>query len=77
MGRTISVETYVSVDVDLEEINTDDLIEELENRGQIVGTERYGDKTKQLIKIYELRRCNKPYEHELDNYIYDVLGKVV
>lgn len=77
MGRSISVETYTTVQVDLEDISTDDLIEELEHRGQIVGTERYGDKTAQLINIYELRRRGKSYERELDNYIYDVLGKVI
>lgn len=77
MGRSVSVETYVNIDVELEDIHTDDLIQELESRGQIVGTERYGDKTEQLIHIYELRRSGKPYERELDNYIYDVLGKVL
>lgn len=77
MGRSVSVETYVNVDVDLEEIGTDYLIEELENRGQIIGTPRYGDRTAQLIHIYELRRLGKSFDRELDNYIYDVLGKVV
>lgn len=76
-SRSVSVETYVTVDVELDDITTDDLIEELESRGQIVGTARYGETTDQLIKIYELRRTGKAYETELDNYIYDVLGKVV
>lgn len=74
---TVTVNTYVDVDVDLSEIETDDLIQELEDRGQVVGTDRYGDKTGQLIKIWELRRSGKSYDQELDNYIYDVLGKVV
>jgi hypothetical protein len=77
MGRSVSVETYVTVNVELEELNTDDLIEELEKRGQIVGTERYGAATEQLIKIYQLRRTGRPYDAELGNYISDVLGKVV
>ncbi|CAB4241607.1 hypothetical protein UFOVP71_145 [uncultured Caudovirales phage] len=69
--------TEVEIDVDLEEFETDDLVEELERRGQVTGTARYGDATTQLIKIYELRRLGKEYEKELDNYIYDVLGHVI
>ena len=32
MSRTVSVNTWVDVDVDLEDIETDDLVEELEFR---------------------------------------------
>ena len=32
MSRTVSVNAYVDVDVDLEEIDTDDLIDELKSR---------------------------------------------
>jgi hypothetical protein len=32
MSRTVSVNTYVDIDVDLEEIDTDDLLEELRHR---------------------------------------------
>lgn len=70
--RTIPVETYVTVEVDLEDIHTDDLVEELENRGQNVA----GD-NELLMRIYELRRTGKSFDAELDNYIYEVLGKVV
>lgn len=70
--RTIPVETYITVDVDLADIDTDDLVEELENRGQNVG----GD-NELLMRIYELRRTGKPFDRELDAYIYEVLGKVV
>lgn len=71
--RSVPVETYVSVDVTLEDIDTDDLVEELESRGHIVE----GDNTEQLMMIYQLRRTGKSYDRELDNYIYDVLGKIV
>lgn len=70
--RTIPVEAYVTVDVDLADIDTADLVEELENRGQHVGSDN-----ELLMKIYELRRTGKSFDTELDNYIYDVLGKVV
>lgn len=72
MGRRVTVETYVNIDVELEDINTDDLVEELESR---VITR--SDKITQLIKIYELRKLGKSFERELDNYLYDVLGKLV
>lgn len=75
MGRRVTVETYVNIDVELEDINTDDLVEELESRGEIVITR--SDKITQLIKIYELRKLGKSFERELDNYLYDVLGKLV
>jgi hypothetical protein len=32
MSRTVSISAYVDVDVDLEEIDTDDLVEELKAR---------------------------------------------
>ena len=70
--RTIPVETYVTVEVDLADIDTDDLVEELENRGQNVD----GD-NELLMRIYELRRTGKSFDAELDSYIYEVLGKVV
>lgn len=71
--RTIPVETYVTVDIDLEDIDTDDLVEELERRGQVVKDEDFD----QLTRIYELRRTGRLFDTELDNYIYDVLGKIV
>lgn len=71
--RTVPVETYVSVDVTLEDIDTDDLVEELESRGRIVE----GDNIEQLMTIYQLRRTGKSYDYELEKYISDVLGKVV
>jgi hypothetical protein len=67
----------VEIDVELDAFETDDLVEELERRGQVVGTNRYGELTAQLVKIYELRRMGKPFDKELDNYLYDVLGHVI
>lgn len=71
--RTVPIETYVTIDIDLVDIDTDDLVEELESRGRFVETEH----SEQLTRIYELRRLGRPFDNELDNYISDVLGKVV
>ena len=63
--------TYVTVDVDLSEFDTDDLIEELESRGGISGSDEM------LNQIYELRRLGKDYDSVLDQYLYQKLGRAI
>jgi hypothetical protein len=75
MGRTKTVYTEVEVDVSLEDFDTADLVEELENRGS--GNVDYGDGRELLEKIYLLRRIGKDYQSELDALIYSGLGKIV
>lgn len=65
----------VDVDVELSEFDTDDLIDELENRGEIVG--RYSDNGELVNSIYEKRRLNQDYQRELDELIYEVTGRFV
>jgi hypothetical protein len=65
----------VEVDIDLEDFDTDELIEELERRG--TGTVEYGNGTEVLQAIYEKRRMNKDYQQELDQLIWLGLGKIV
>jgi hypothetical protein len=66
---------YTEVDVSLEDFDTADLIEELENRGS--GSVDYGDGRELLEKIYLLRREGKDYQRELDELIYSGLGRIV
>ncbi len=57
------------VDIDLYDIDTEDLIDELGRRGFV---------HRELIeKIWMNRRTGKGYQAELDQLIYNVLGKVV
>jgi hypothetical protein len=63
------------VDVDLGDFDTDDLIEELENRGS--GGMDYGDGKEVLEAIYEKRRLGKDYQQELDQLIWLGLGKII
>lgn len=65
---------YVEVDVDLDDYDTDDLIEELQKRGRndFVSS----DSNTALREIYELRRTGRDYQRELDALIYDVLGRL-
>jgi hypothetical protein len=65
----------VEVDVELDDFDTDDLIEELERRG--TGTLDYGNGTEVLRSIYEKRRLGQDYQQELDELIWLGLGKVL
>lgn len=72
-----------SIDVDLNEFDTDDLIDELESRGYRTLrderlTEPHGNMTLELIEqIYQLRRTGRDYQQELDKLFYLVLEKIV
>ena len=65
----------VEVDVELDDFDTDDLIEELERRGS--ATSDFGDGKELLRVIYEKRRLGKDYQQELDELIWLGLGKVL
>lgn len=67
--RTISVD----VDVDLSEFDTDDLIEEINSRGQ---SQNYSY-NQALMTIWEKRRLGRDYQADLDELIYQELGKIV
>jgi hypothetical protein len=63
----------VDVDVDLTDFDTDDLIEELESRGSLLGSD-----TKKLLEdLYLKRRLGQDYQTELDQLIYAGLGKIL
>ena len=65
----------VEVDIDLEDFDTEELIEELERRG--TGTIDYGNGTEVLQSIYERRRLGLDYQQELDQLIWLGLGRVI
>jgi hypothetical protein len=69
-----TIYTEVEVDVDLGDFDTDDLIEELENRGS--GAD-YGNGKELLEAIYEKRRLGKDYQTELEQLIWLGLGRVL
>lgn len=70
-----TIYTEVEVDVELNEFDTDDLIEELESRG--AGATGYGDGVDVLRTIYEKRRLGQDYQTELDALIYLGLGRII
>ena len=65
----------VDVDVELDDFDTDELIEELERRG--AGTVEYGNGTEVLRAIYEKRRLGQDYQSELDQLIWLGLGRFI
>lgn len=65
------------VDIDLSETDDDELIDELQSRGFKIVEDDTNGPTEALVKIYHLRRQGLPYDHLMDAYIYDILGKVV
>lgn len=72
----VSVYTEVEVDVDIEDFDTEDLVEELEKRGMgLEVASRSG--TELITAIYEKRRLGKDYQRELDELIYIGIGKIV
>lgn len=63
------------IDVDLCDFDTQDLIDELENRGELPGFNV--DTAEMLNQIYQLRRLGKDYDKILDQYLYHKLGRVI
>ena len=73
VSRTVYHE--VEVDIDLEDFDTDDLIAELESRGHTIEDEI--DIKDVLTALYEKRRAGRDYQTELDELIYQGLGRLV
>ena len=70
-----TIYTEVEVDVDLSDFDTDDLVEELESRS--AGTTDYGDGRDLLYAIWLKRRQGQDYQTELDQLIYNGIGKII
>ena len=67
-----TVYTEVEVDVDLADFDTEDLLEELENR-DVAPTYKHSS----LIKdIYEKKRNGLDYSLEVDELIYSCIGRI-
>lgn len=70
-----TVYTEVEVDVDLDEFDTEDLIDELERRGR--GFDVAGQTPTELMdRIHQLRRNGGDYQRELDELIYVTIGRI-
>jgi hypothetical protein len=68
----------VEVEIDLDDFDTDELIEELERRGRDYNTQGVdADEMRGLLeKIWIKRRCGSAnFDRELDALIWGVLGR--
>lgn len=74
MSRYISVEKYIDVDVDMDDFNDEDIIAEFESRGLGVAP---SDSKELLQAIFEKRRTGQDFAQELDQLIYNTLGRLV
>lgn len=72
-----TVETYVGyveVDVELDEFDTDDLIEELDRRGATYNSNSYV--LDMLRTLYQKRQTGQDYTYELDYVLYEIIGRI-
>ena len=67
--------TTVEVEVNLDDFETEDLIEELERRSGM--TELPGEVREILSKIHRSRLTGQPWEDDLDRFLKDVLGRAI
>ena len=67
----------VDVEVDMSDFDTEDLIEELEERGELPLSTGPYDSKELVQKIWMARRQGKDYQALLDDLIYVVTGRVV
>ena len=65
---------YKEVEVDLSDFADDDLLEELEARNLL---DNYSKMEETLNAIWLCRKLSVPYEHLVDQLIYDSLGKII
>jgi hypothetical protein len=76
MSKYKTVYTEVEVEVDLTDFETEDLIEELEDRDELPSRGLFN--TNELVEqIWMLRRNGQDYQRQLDNLIYNVTGRIV
>lgn len=64
----------------LEDFKTYELIHELEDRGYSIFDRdevTHGDSDSLIDKIFHARRQGKPYEHLLDQFLYEQTGRAV
>lgn len=72
-----TVYTEVEVEVDISDFETVDLIDELDRRGDLPPDS--DESAKDLINAiwFKRRNGNTDYQSELDQLIYQVLGKIL
>jgi hypothetical protein len=77
MSRYVSVEKYVDIDVDMDDFDDNDILEEMERRGLGAAVASPGDNLELLQSIFQKRRTGQEFDSELDQLIYNSLGRIL
>jgi len=76
MSKYKTVYTEVEIEVDLTDFETEDLIEELEDRDELPSLGQFN--ANELVEqIWMLRRNGRDYQQQLNDLIYNVTGHIV
>ena len=77
MSKYKTVYTEVEVEVDISDFDTEDLLDELASRSSLpLEEDFYGKGLLEAIWM-KRRNGNNDYQQELDQLIYEVLGRVI
>jgi hypothetical protein len=76
MSRYVNIEKYVDIDVDMDDFGDDDILEEMERRGLGAAVASPGDNLELLQSIFQKRRTGQTFDSELDQLIYNGLGRI-
>jgi hypothetical protein len=71
---SVTVDTTIDVDVDWEDLDTSDMLEELERRKVIPSMSDFPEHL--LERLYFKRKSGEDYTRELDDLIYQVIGRI-
>jgi len=71
---SVVVDTTIDVDIDWEDLDTSEMIEELERRKAIPAISEFPDRL--LERIYFKRKSGENFDKDLDDLIYSVIGRI-
>jgi len=75
MSRYRTIYKEVEIDVELTDFDDEEILEEIELRG--LGLVDRASTTGLLVTIYHKRRNGLDYQYELDQLIYEGLGRII
>jgi hypothetical protein len=76
MRKSVYTEVEVDVDIDLEDFTDEELLEELKDRNLNVGG-NVKEAERLLEEIYYKRVMGKDFTTEIDQYLYEIIGRRV
>jgi hypothetical protein len=68
--------TYIEAEINLEDFSDEELIEEIKHR-KIEGAGIVHELEEQITSIWMKRRLGKDYQKEIDELIYNTIGKLI